>query len=201
MDAATRQRVFEPFFTTKDVGQGTGLGLSTVYGIVQQMGGAVEVESTLNRGSTFRLWFPQTSEVVALVEGVTPPIGARRGDETLLLVEDEAAVRKYLTHVLESHGYRVLAAAEPSSALALIESFGERIDLVISDVVMPGSTGPELVRLLSQARPGLSALFISGYADSVLARHASGVNGHQLLLKPFSSTELLTKIRQILTAA
>ena len=202
MTADVRQRVFEPFFTTKDVGRGTGLGLSTVYGIVQQMGGEIEVDSTVGAGTRFRIWFPQTSEAGrAAAPPTTTAPGPRHGDETVLLVEDEDAVRHYLTHVLESHGYRVIPAEHPSAALSKVESFGEHIDLVISDVVMPGSTGPELVRLLERARPGLSALFISGYADSVWARSGDGVDGHQLLMKPFSSRELLTKIRQILAAA
>jgi two-component system cell cycle sensor histidine kinase/response regulator CckA len=128
------------------------------------------------------------------------PIHPERGTETVLLVEDEDAVRKYVTHVLESHGYQVVAAENASAALAMTQSFGERIDLVISDVIMPGSTGPELVRRLGQLRPGLSALFISGYADSALYRHTNTVSADQLLFKPFSSTELLTKVRQILAA-
>jgi CheY-like chemotaxis protein len=200
MDDETRQRAFEPFFTTKDVGRGTGLGLSTVYGIVQQMGGAIDVESVPGRGTTFRAYFPQGSDV-AVRSPVAAPEPPGRGRETVLLVEDDEAVRKYLGHLLESHGYRVLTAGHASAALSLTQSFGGRIDLVISDVVMPGSTGPELVRLLGQAQPGVSALFISGYADAALARHAPSVRADQLLLKPFSSAELLTRIRQILAAA
>jgi two-component system cell cycle sensor histidine kinase/response regulator CckA len=196
MDAETRRRAFEPFFTTKDVGRGTGLGLSTVYGIVQQMGGAIEVESEPDRGATFRLYFPQASGVVA-----APVVPSERGSETVLLVEDEDALRRYLTHVLESHGYRVIAAEHVASALALTQSFGERIDLVISDVAMPGSTGPELVRLIGQARPGLSALFISGNRYTALAPQAHAISVDQLLVMPFSSAELLSKVRQILAAA
>jgi two-component system cell cycle sensor histidine kinase/response regulator CckA len=200
MDAETRRRVFEPFFTTKEVGRGTGLGLSTVYGIVQQMGGGIALDSEPQQGARFRLYFPQASQVVSAAAMPSAAVPSERGTETVLLVEDEDAVRKYLTHVLQSHGYQVIAAADASAALALTQSFGGRIDLVISDVVMPGSTGPELVRLLGQARPGLSALFISGHADSALARHAHAISADQLLLKPFSSTELLTKIRRILAA-
>ena len=201
MDAETRRRVFEPFFTTKDVGSGTGLGLSTVYGIVQQMGGAIEVESEPNRGARFRLYFPQASEPAVAAARRIPPTDLGRGNETVLLVENEDAVRRYLTHLLESHGYHVIAAERATDALALTQEFGGRIDLVISDMVIPGSTGPELLRLLGQARPGLPALFMSGYADAAVARHAQTVSADRLLLKPFSSTELLTKIRRILTAA
>jgi two-component system cell cycle sensor histidine kinase/response regulator CckA len=201
MDAETARRVFEPFFTTKEVGRGTGLGLSTVYGIVQQMGGAIDLHTTPGLGATFRLYFPQAAEGLQ----ATPVEVARRpharGAETVLLVEDDSAVRTYLARVLESQGYRVIAAEDARSALALLESADERIDLVISDIVMPGSTGPELVRLVGEAQPHVSALFISGHVDGVLARHAGAVNGTPLLQKPFSSKELLTKVRQILSAA
>jgi PAS domain S-box-containing protein len=201
MDEETRRRVFEPFFTTKDVGKGTGLGLSTVYGIVQQMGGAIDLASAPGRGAHFRLFFPQAAGVSAPAAVEARPTTFGRGTETVLLVEDEDVVRRYLANLLESHGYHVLAAEDARAALALTQSFGGRIDLVISDVVMPGSSGPELVRLLGQARPGLSALFISGSADVEIARHTHAVHRDQLLLKPFSSTELLAKIRQIIAAA
>jgi two-component system cell cycle sensor histidine kinase/response regulator CckA len=201
MDAETRRRVFEPFFTTKEVGKGTGLGLSTAYGLVQQMGGAIEVESAPQRGARFRSYFPQASEPALAASRRVPPPNLGRGTETVLLVEDEDAVRRYLTHLLQSHGYEVLAAERASDALAVTQAFGGRIDLVISDMVIPGSTGPELMRLIGEARPGLSALFISGYADAAVARHAQTVASDRLLLKPFSSTELLTRIRRILTAA
>jgi PAS domain S-box-containing protein len=196
MSAETRQRAFEPFFTTKEVGRGTGLGLSTVYGIVQQMNGLIEVESEIDRGTTFRLYFPTATAGTAA--GGAP--AGRDGQRTLLLVEDDESIRTYLTSVLESTGYRVLAADHPRTALALTEEWGGRIDLVISDVVMPGSTGPELVRLLGQARPGLSALFISGYGRDEVAPIAGGPDAH-LLQKPFSSAELLTRVREILSAA
>jgi PAS domain S-box-containing protein len=199
MDEATRLRVFEPFFTTKDVGRGTGLGLSTVYGIVQQMSGAIDVESEPGRGTTFRLHFPlaPAGETPEPVDAAAP---LARGTETLLLVEDDYAVRTYLSSVLESHGYRVIAAEHAKSALALTRSLGERIDLVISDVVMPGSTGPELVELLGQTRPGLPALFISGDSHGSAAERVAA-EAAVLLQKPFSSADLLSKVRQILSAA
>jgi CheY-like chemotaxis protein len=199
MDAATRERVFEPFFTTKDVGRGTGLGLSTVYGIVRQMGGAVDLESEVDRGTTFRLYFPETSPA-ARSPRLVPSVG-RRADETLLLVEDDDAVRAYLSQVLESHGYRVLAAGHPRAAQSILESFRHRIHLVISDVVMPETTGPELVPLLGRRRPGPAALYISGYSDMRFEGGGDLVKPHELLREPFSSTELLSRIRQILSAA
>jgi PAS domain S-box-containing protein len=201
MSEDVRRRVFEPFFTTKDVGSGTGLGLSTAYGIVQQMGGAIEVQSEPNRGAQFRVYLPQASEPAVAASARARPADVAGGSETVLLVEDDAAVRTYLTRLLETHGYRVIAADDAARALALTQTFGGRIDLVISDVVIAGSTGPELVRLLNQARPGLSALFMSGHADAAAARHAPAVSADRLLLKPFSSTELLAKIREILAAA
>jgi PAS domain S-box-containing protein len=201
MTAETRRRVFEPFFTTKDVGKGTGLGLSTAYGIVQQMGGAIEVQSEPNGGAQFRVYLPQASEPALTASKRLGPVDVRGGTETVLLVESEDAVRTYLTRLLESHGYQVLPAEDAAGALGLTQTFDGRIDLVISDVVVPGSTGPELVRLLGQRRPGLSAIFMSGHADAAAARHTQSLGADRLLLKPFSSTQLLAKIRQVLAAA
>ena len=126
---------------------------------------------------------------------------AWRGHETVLLVEDDEAVRTYLASILELHGYRVLGAEDPRAALAQAEVLGERIDLVISDVVLPGSTGPELVRLLGEVQPGVSALFISGYGEHEMDMTGHAGAGGQLLQKPFSSTEFLTKVREVLSAA
>ena len=201
MSDEVRRRVFEPFFTTKDVGRGTGLGLSTAYGIMQQMGGAIDVQSRSERGTEFRLYFPQASEPAIASSSRGPGAGIDADSGTVLLVDDDTAARTYLTRLLESHGYHVIAASDAATALTFISTFDGRIDLVISDVVIPGSTGPELVRLLNQARPGLSALFMSGYEDAAVARDGTAVNADRLLLKPFSSAQLLAKIRQILAAA
>jgi CheY-like chemotaxis protein len=200
MDAATQARIFEPFFTTKEFGRGTGLGLATVYGIVKQMGGTVRVASAPQEGTTFRLYFPETRSR----ETAPPPASAPetpRGNETLLLVEDEATVRAFLSQVLERQGYRVLAAEHQAAALALSEAYIDPIHLVITDVVMPGGTGPELVRALSELRPGTPALYISGYADAVLATEGTFPKASHFLQKPFSAPELLTRIRQILSRA
>jgi CheY-like chemotaxis protein len=200
MDRETQRRAFEPFFTTKGVGRGTGLGLSTVYGIVRQMHGSIALDSEVGRGTTFRLYFPETSDAVAAAPALAP-VETMRGDETVLLVEDDVAVRTYLGQVLESHGYHVLAAEHAESARAVAATFDDRIHLVIADMVMPGSTGPELVDVLHTGRPDLAALYISGYADHVLDHHQAPLRPGQLLMKPFSSADLLTRIRQILTAA
>jgi PAS domain S-box-containing protein len=199
MDAATQAQIFEPFFTTKEFGSGTGLGLATVYGIVKQMGGAVRVRSVPGEGTTFTLHFPETRtrESAAFVPSTT--VEAPRGTETVLLVEDEGAVRSFLTHVLERQGYRVLAAEHQTAALALVKAHRSPIDLVITDVVMPGGTGPELVRALTQLRPGVPALYISGYADAVLSAQGAFAKASHFLQKPFSAPELLTRIRQILS--
>jgi len=198
MDAATQARIFEPFFTTKEVGRGTGLGLSTVYGIVKHMGGSVRVESLPQTGTSFRLYFPET-RVREPISAPSEPLETPRGSETLLVVDDDAAVRSFLTRLLERNGYRVLAAEHPVAALTLVETFPDPIDLVITDVVMPGGNGPELVRALAAKRPGLPALYISGYADAVLTRHGTSPKASHFLQKPFSAPELLMRIRHILS--
>jgi PAS domain S-box-containing protein len=197
MSAETQAHIFEPFFTTKEVGRGTGLGLSTVYGIVKQMGGAVRVTSEPGQGTTFRLFFPVTRERPAEPAAPAPAV-TPRGHETLLLVEDEDAVRHFLTRALERAGYHVLGAGDPATAIVLASAADEEIDLIITDVVLPGGTGPELVKTLTAARPGLPALYISGYADAVLARQQVTPKASHFLQKPFSAAELLARIRHIL---
>jgi PAS domain S-box-containing protein len=199
MDAATQARIFEPFFTTKDFGRGTGLGLSTVYGIVKQMGGSVRVVSEPQQGTTFRLYFPETRMRESHVSAPVAAIETPRGTETLLLVEDDEAVRAFLTRVLERQGYRVIAGEHQAAALALVQARAEPIDLVIADIVMPGGTGPELVRALHELQPGVPALYISGYADAVLASQTTSPKASHFLQKPFTAPELLTRIRQILS--
>jgi two-component system cell cycle sensor histidine kinase/response regulator CckA len=203
MDDATRQRVFEPFFTTKEVGRGTGLGLAMVYGIVQQMAGAVQVESQPGRGSTFRLWFPRATASASTTEAAagTRASAVAHGHETLLVVEDETAVRHYLKHVLEANGYRVLIAEHPARAISLLEERDQRVDLLISDVVMPGTSGPDLARRLQRERPGVGVLFISGYTGNALATSVRDLTSTHFLSKPFSRNELLAKVREILSAA
>ena len=200
MSPATQSRMFEPFFTTKDVHKGTGLGLSTVYGIVKQSGGYIDVESQLGQGSRFTVYLPALTESTAVAAPAAPPRAADSvsGAETLLLVEDEDAVRTLASRVLERHGYRVLAASDALTALTLATTFPGHIDLVISDVVLPAGSGPEVFEHLARRRPGLKLLFISGYA-----RDAFGANGvvderTPFLQKPFSSEELLRQVRGVL---
>jgi len=200
MDAATQARIFEAFFTTKEQSRGTGLGLATVYGIVKQMRGTVQVISAPNQGTTFRLYFPETQLRPETELGPLPP-DAARGCETLLLVEDDDSVRTYLTRLLESQGYCVIAAEHQADALNVAQATADPIHLVITDVLMPGGTGPELVRALDQIRPGVPALYISGYADDALTSPGTFVQDSHFLQKPFTAADLMSRIRQILTRA
>ncbi|MEZ5317650.1 MAG: ATP-binding protein [Vicinamibacterales bacterium] len=202
MDEATRARIFEPFFTTKPVGQGTGLGLATVYGIVRQMGGFVAVTSEVGQGATFRVCLP---EAQAEVEAAPPRSGAElfeslRGQETVLLAEDDEGVRDFVAQTLRRFGYRTIVAGDGQAALALADAHVEPIHLVVTDVIMPGGSGPDLARALAERRPGVPVLFISGYADAELARSATVPKASHLLQKPFTATDLLARVRQLLAA-
>jgi PAS domain S-box-containing protein len=199
MDAATRARIFEPFFTTKPVGEGTGLGLAMVYGIVQQSEGQLAVESEPGRGTTFQLTLPVTDAVPEA--GVVDPAAAAAaaeedggGSETVLLVEDEDVVRRLTAEMLERHGYRVVAAAGPEEALQVDEPW----DLLLTDVVMPGMNGPELARRLVERHPQAGVLFTSGYSGAAVADRAA--LGADLLEKPFTLDELARKVRAALDA-
>jgi CheY-like chemotaxis protein len=200
MDAETRARAFEPFFTTKEVGKGTGLGLATVYGIVKQSGGYVWVDSEPGRGTTFEICLPRAD---AAEEAPAPPPAASplpRGAGTLLIVEDEAGVRELLQELLESAGYKVLAADRPSLALRVAEAYSGPIHLLVSDVVMPEMTGPELARRLAERRPDTRVLFLSGYTSGVIADKGYIAGDEQFLQKPFTADALETKVREILEA-
>jgi PAS domain S-box-containing protein len=203
MDAATRDRIFEPFFTTKGFGYGTGLGLATVYGIVKQMGGLIRVVSELGQGTTFRIYLPETRQL-AVVAAPAAPLPPPRGHETLLLVEDDEAARIFLVRTLERHGYRVLPAEHPTVALAIAQAHSDRINLVITDVVLPGIVGPEFVKALADLRgdkPPLPVLYISGYANGSPVWQGEVPRASHFLQKPFSAGELLNRIRQILSPA
>ncbi len=198
MDKATVSRIFEPFFTTKEIGKGTGLGLSTVYGIVAQSGGWVECESEPGRGTRFSVYLPrvegESDAMGKLPEDSLPP----RGAETVLLVEDERAVRSFARVVLEKNGYEVMEAESGSSALALL---GERdVDLLITDVVMPGMGGRELARLARQKKPGIRAMFVSGYDVEAISRRGPSAGDGRFIQKPFNSATLLRAVRETLDA-
>jgi len=198
MDETLRQHIFEPFFTTKGVGEGTGLGLATVYGIVKQNYGVIEVDSPPGAGTTFTIHFPRHGDEPDLARRDGQDDDLPRGCETVLLVEDEDGVREMTCDLLELLGYTVLAAADPQKALALAREHRGHIDLLLSDVIMPGMHGRELARLLTAVRPGLRVLYISGYAMETLAQHGMLETNLRLLQKPFSLLELAQRLRECL---
>jgi PAS domain S-box-containing protein len=201
MEPETLQRLFEPFFSTKEKGQSTGLGLATVYGIVKQSGGHIAVESARGQGSTFRIWLPEVEEAEA--PPVPAPTGAAapEGSETILLVEDEDAVRGLLREVLEAAGYTVLQAASGAEALRVSRAHAGTVDLLLTDVVMPGMGGREVAMLLAAERPGLRVLFASGYTAEVIARQGVLEPGTDLIHKPFTPDALLRRVRERLDRA
>jgi two-component system cell cycle sensor histidine kinase/response regulator CckA len=204
MDAATQARIFEPFFTTKPIGQGTGLGLSTVYGVVQQLGGHITVRTAPGQGTTFALCFPIASETDAAIAASTPRKGhapLAEGRELVLVVEDQQAVLELVSRVLTRHGYNVLEAESGAAALALAESTTRRIDLVLTDIVMPVMDGSEMVELLRRTRPHVKVLFMSGYSGDIIARRGGLPADADVLEKPFSASVLLRAVREALGTA
>ncbi|MGH7700016.1 MAG: PAS domain-containing protein, partial [Gemmatimonadales bacterium] len=197
MPSDVRAHLFEPFFTTKEVGKGTGLGLATVYGIVKQSGGFVTVTTELGRGSTFRVHLPEVE--AEPVPDTHPAEPARlRGTETVLLAEDEDAVRHLSQRALEREGYTVLAAANASEALTCVEGHDGAIHLLVTDVVMPGMGGRELARRLMGARPDLRVLYISGYPGEAVVQRGAVAPGAAFLQKPFMPEELVKRVREVL---
>ena len=196
-----RDRIFEPFFTTKEGTEARGLGLSTVYGIVQQNGGHVAVYSEVGRGTTFRIYLPRTREDAARSAAAPAVARPRGGGETLLLVEDNDELRGAIQGVLEALGYRVATAANSPEALAALKGAGGRIALVICDVVMPGMSGPQVVEQLRAINPAIRVILISGYTDNVVVRHGILEGEYDFLEKPFSTDHLASKIRGALVAA
>ncbi|HYQ41282.1 MAG TPA: response regulator [Polyangiaceae bacterium] len=197
MSEGVLSRLFEPFFTTKGPGRGTGLGLSIIYGIVQQGGGFVLVESDVGRGSTFRIYLPVVTELpVAQLPLVEPELP--KGSETILLVEDEVLVRSLVSKFLHSQGYRVLSAARGSDAIQLAVEQSSRIDLLLSDVILPNMNGRQIYERLAQTMPKLRVLFMSGYTENIIAPHGVLEGGFFFVQKPFSLKELARKVREAL---
>jgi PAS domain S-box-containing protein len=197
MTAQVRARLFEPFFTTKEPGKGTGLGLATVYGIVKQSGGHIEVDSTPGRGTTFRIYLPRVDGPEP-GPGGSPAVQAPRGNETVLLVEDEEEVRVLARLVLRAGGYQVLEARDGEEALAVCQAHAGAVDLVVTDVIMPRLGGPELAARLRTLRPGARVLYMSGYTDDALGRQQLLGPDAPFLQKPFTVASLAAKVRAVL---
>jgi CheY-like chemotaxis protein len=200
MDEEIQRHIFEPFFTTKEAGKGTGLGLSTVYGIVKQSGGYIWAYSEPGRGTTFKIYLPAVREEAERPPDRTaasPPPG---GSETILVAEDDSAIRNLIREFLESFGYRVLAAGNSSEALQIASATQGPIHLLITDVIMPGKSGPVLADRLSQILPGVRVLYISGYSDDAVSVHGVLKAGTFFLSKPFTKDLLAKKVRDVLDA-
>jgi len=198
MDQETLAQIFEPFFTTKGVGAGTGLGLSTVYGIVRQNNGFINVYSEPGHGTTFKVYLPRCEADAAQDQAETAAKPLQRGSETVLLVEDEKAILDTGKAILEYLGYSVLTAGTPGEAIRLVQDHPGDIQLLISDVVMPEMNGRELVERLMAMNPGLKCLYISGYTSSVIAHRGVLDEGVNFIQKPFSVQALASKVREVL---
>jgi len=200
MDEAIRSHIFEPFFTTKDVGQGTGLGLATVYGIVRQSGGHITARSEPGRGSTFTIYLPEVRDEAIVHVPSQALEDAPRGVETILLVEDEAEVRDLARDILELAGYRVLEAASPEEAERICRDLTSPIHVLLTDVVMPRMSGRQLAERLAEARPAIRVLYMSGYTDDAIVHHGVLGQGSAFLPKPFTPADLARKVREALDA-
>ncbi len=199
MDEETRARIFEPFFTTKPMEKGTGLGLATVYGIVKQSGGHIWVHTTPGRGTSFEIYFPVAEASAQPHPEPRGRVTAPRGEETILVVEDEPALRQLIRTVLSTHGYTVLDAPDGTTAVRLGREHAGTIHLLLTDVILPGMNGLEIARELSGVRPDVRVLFISGYArDTALAQ--GSLPGTSFLHKPFSPDALVQKVHEVLRA-
>ena len=198
MDEQTREQVFEPFFTTKERGKGTGLGLATVYGIVRQSNGWIEVSSELGVGTSFKVYLPRIAACPVEEQCEPGSNGEHYGDETILVVEDDAAVRHFTKAILSGYGYHVLEAANGVEALDIARKYVGEVHLLLTDVVLPGINGMEASVRLKAVRPAVKVLFVSGYTVDVIARRGVLDAGVSLLHKPFSSAQLASKVREVL---
>ncbi|HSR53689.1 MAG TPA: response regulator, partial [Acidobacteriota bacterium] len=198
MDAETQERAFEPFYTTKGKGKGTGLGLATVYGIVKQSEGFIFLKSAPREGTSFRLYLPPVKGAKPSRPASGSEVRKSEGRETILVVEDDDGIRELIGAVLEKKGYRFLGADQGTKALEIVEGHEGRIDLLLTDVVMPGMNGKELARRLSSSMPGLKVIFMSGYTEDAIDRHGVLEPGTHFLQKPFKPPALVSLIREIL---
>jgi CheY-like chemotaxis protein len=201
LDAETQSHIFEPFFTTKEMGEGTGLGLSTVYGIIRQNKGSVWVYSEVGQGTTFKIYLPRVVDEVGQVMTPRPvSVASLEGTETILLVEDEPNVRRVARKFLQKQGYTVLETSHPKQALPICQAHDGEIDLLITDVIMPDMSGRELAEHLGRVYAGLKVLYISGYANEALNQRGLLGTGIAFLEKPFSSKALARSVREALDA-
>jgi DNA-binding response OmpR family regulator len=202
MDNETQSHIFEPFFTTKGT-KGTGLGLSTVYGIVKQSGGYIWVHSEVGKGTTFKIYLPRVASTGYPAAQVVSPVENRKvepGTETILLVEDEANLRYLARQYLEKQGYKVLEAADGAVAMQIAVAHDKMIHLLLTDVIMPGMNGRELAQRISEIRPNVKILYMSGYTENVIGTNGMLDAGVRLLQKPFNLRDLKTKVREVLDA-
>lgn len=198
MDSATKARLFEPFFTTKECGRGTGLGLATVYGVVKQSGGSIFVRSEPGRGTCFKIYLPRVEEAPEPAAAARGPVRLTRGTETVLLVEDDEMVRKFVLRLLAQSGYQVLEAKTPDDALRVCARREGRVDLLLTDIVMPGMRGDELARRLAPSQARMKVMFTSGYAESASAERGLPGRSEAFILKPIDPVALMCKIREVL---
>ncbi|MGA9527478.1 MAG: PAS domain S-box protein [Terriglobales bacterium] len=198
MDEATMAKAFEPFFTTKEVGKGTGLGLSTVYGIVKQSGGYIWASSEVGHGTTFKIYFPYVNQPPEVLTQHVQDTGVPSGTETVLVVEDEVALRNLTVHILKTKGYTVLSAENAARTLDLARRYDRKIDLLLTDVIMPDRSGPELVTEMRKWCPHLKVLYMSGYSKNAMVEQGVLGRDSKLIVKPFSTQALLAKMRTVL---
>ncbi len=196
MDEETQSHIFEPFFTTKEKGRGTGLGLATVHGIVNQSGGHIWVNSELNQGTTFKIYFPQTKEDLSHPKKQHAAISTTAGTETVLLVEDDRIVRRLANHILTLYGYNTLVAKDTNHAQTICKEYAGEIQLMLTDVVMPVISGGELAQQLQKIRPTMKVLYMSGYTDNVIVHHGVLKANTAFLQKPFTPDSLTAKVRE-----
>jgi len=198
MDRETQDKLFEPFFTTKEIGKGTGLGLATVYGIVKQNNGCINVYSELGRGTTFKIYLPRYMAKTEEFQKERPVSPVPHGRESILLVEDEPEFLHLGQRMLLSLGYEVLAASTPGEAIRLAELHAGEIHLLITDVIMPEMNGRDLAKRVLSLYPGIKRLFMSGYTANVIAHHGVLDEGVHFIQKPFAMKELADKVRKVL---
>jgi two-component system cell cycle sensor histidine kinase/response regulator CckA len=200
MDAELQSHIFEPFFTTKEKGKGTGLGLATAYGVIKQSGGYIWVDSEVGKGTTFRIYLPQVTEIIEAPAETKPVENVVTERGTILVVEDEASLRKLTKKTLTEAGHKVFEAADPVEALEVSRQTKEHIDLLLTDVIMPGMSGKKLADTMLLERPGIGVLYMSGYTDGEIATHGVVEQGTAILRKPFMRDELTRRVEEALTA-